>query len=230
MDQSVDAKDPPGIDELNDDNGGYPAGSPVSSQNSIDLLAKEYDEMTLTDSSDEEPEVHGNDKKVRRHAKKFARGYLEIKKDSEKQKVKHASHLAFAEALQNERNDLIRELAHCQLKTQNDERETGKLKERIRQLEAMGDMLQYGTQGKCGVCSKTSKIIDSHPYSMQGSFGNMQSSEQIILEFSIYSRSANCNQVAADGSICVVNVTTPQELKKKGSRTISSLCWRVAKL
>ena len=30
----------------------------------------------------------------------------------------------------------------------------------------MGDMLQYGTQGKCGVCSKVSKIIiESHPYS-----------------------------------------------------------------
>ena len=51
-----------------------------------------------------------------------------------------------------------------QLKTQS-EQEKGKLKERIRQLEAMGDMLQYGTQGKCGVCSSTSKIIDSHPYS-----------------------------------------------------------------
>ena len=83
-------------DELNGhgDHYGGLVGSPVSSQGSIDLLAKEYDEMTLTDSDDDE-QLH-SDKKVHRHARKIARGYLEIKKDFEKLKAKHESHWTFA--------------------------------------------------------------------------------------------------------------------------------------
>ena len=153
---SVDDGVPSNDDEL--------VGSPVSRQNSIDLLAKEYDEMRLTDSSDDEQPIDGNSDKsvVHRHARKIARGYLEIKNDFEKLKAKHESHWTFAEAVQNEKSILTLELE--QLKTHSDQ-EKNKLKERIRQLEAMGDMLQYGAQGKCGVCSKSCKLVDSHPYS-----------------------------------------------------------------
>ena len=136
----------------------------VSSQNTIDLLAKEYNKMRLTDSSNNE-QLQGNDKNVHRHARKIAQGYLatEIKKDFEKLKAKHESHWTFAEAVQNEKTILTHELEQLKIRS---EQETGKLRERIRQLEAIGDMLQYGTQGKCGVCSKASKIIiESHPYS-----------------------------------------------------------------
>ena len=174
---SEDTGDPCNDDDgLNDDQGRYLVESQVSRQDSMDRLAKEYDEMRLTDSSDEE-QVHGGDKKVHHHARKFARGYLEIKRDFDKLKAKHESHWTFAEVLQNEKKILQHELEQLKAKNheqetsklkerENHERETSKLKERIRQLEAMSDMLQYGTQGECGVCGMASKvIIESHPYS-----------------------------------------------------------------
>jgi hypothetical protein len=144
-------------DELSDDHSGYLIGSQASRQDSIDQLAKEYDEMRLSDDE----QLHGNFH--RQHAKKIARGYLEMKKHHETLKATHDSHWKFAEAVENEKNALKHDLE--QLKT-NEQQEKAKLKERIRQLEAMGDMLRYGAQGKCGVCSKASKtIIESHPYS-----------------------------------------------------------------
>ena len=39
------------------------------------------------------------------------------------------------------------------------------LESNIKEKNAIIEMLQYGTQGKCGVCSKSCKIIDSYPYS-----------------------------------------------------------------
>ena len=60
----MDAGDLSNDDELNDDHSECLVGSPVSSQNSIDLLVKEYDEMRLTDSSDDEQLHDGNGKNV----------------------------------------------------------------------------------------------------------------------------------------------------------------------
>jgi uncharacterized coiled-coil DUF342 family protein len=140
--------------ELNDElNDGSPA---LSRQNSTDLLAAVYvhDEVRLTDDEQLQDNV-----KLKEDAKKLAQRCLEI---NETLKATYK----FAEAVENEINALKRELEQSvQSNTQN-EREIGKLKERIRQLGAMGDMLQYGTQGKCGVCGEASKkISESHPYS-----------------------------------------------------------------
>ena len=46
------------------------------------------------------------------------------------------------------------------------------LESNIEEKNAIVEMLQYVTQGKCGVCSKSCKIIDSHPYSKVVLLGN----------------------------------------------------------
>ena len=162
-----------GIDksELENDHSGY--ASPVSSQNSVDQLAEKYAYGETGASSDgEQPHNISNDRKVNEHATKIAQGYIVMREHCKKLKAKHASHWAFAEAVQNEKAALEGELKQLKTCSVLSEKENGQLKERIQHLEsdikdkkAITEMLQYGTQSKCGVCSKNCKIIDSHPYS-----------------------------------------------------------------
>ena len=73
-------------------------------------------------------------------------------------------------------------------------KESSQLTERMQALEsnikeknAIIETLQYGTQGKCGVCSKTGcKIISSHPYSRV--ILETILIGQIIHEFMIYNK------------------------------------------
>ena len=162
-----DVIDVPSLD-TNDDNSGYPG--PISSQNSVDQLAEEYGEVG--GSSDGEQPHQRNHEKVHQHAKKLAQGYTEMKKEYETLKAKHESLWKFAEAIENQKAALKNELELLKKCSSQSEKETRQLKEQIRHLEsgikdkdAIAEMLQYGAQGKCGVCSENCKIIDSHPYS-----------------------------------------------------------------
>ena len=156
--------------QVDDDHSGtgYSRQVSESSQDSVDKLAAEYSEMGSSSDSDSEQSNHinadtdGDDKKVhRRHAKKIARRYLETKYDNVRLKTKYDIYWTFAVTLKNEIGALVNQLE--QRSIQGDEERTSLLMQ-LKQKKASMQMLKYGVQGKCGVCSKTCKIIESHPY------------------------------------------------------------------
>lgn len=132
---------------------------------SVDELAEKYSEMdTSDDEQDAAPNGDGNTKIHWRHAKKLAKGYKKEKTDHEKLKAKYSSHWRFAEAVQNERDELKRKLNELKARNAPDE-EMVPLRQEFKKRKAIMEMLKYGVQSKCGVCYKNRKISESHPYS-----------------------------------------------------------------
>ena len=119
----------------------------------------------MSSSFDGEQPDQSNDQKDLRAAIKLARKFREKTDDYEKLTAFHESHKSYEKAIQKEKAALENELELLHIQHSDATEKMQCLENDIKEKNAIIEMLQYGTQGKCGVCGKCCKIIDSHPYS-----------------------------------------------------------------
>ena len=105
-------------------------------------------------------------------AKKLARGYRKKKNKNETLTAIQESHKSYEKIIQAQKADLENQLQLLRNENSQLTEKMEALESNIKEKNAIIKMLQYGTQGKCGVCSKNCKIIDSHPYSKVVLLGN----------------------------------------------------------